>query len=183
MRLARPGASARRRSSSQCPMPVGRMSHCAGHVERARHVVVVQHAALATWRDRRTRQPCVLGLRTAPASGTLRPRSSDLAAVGSLLRIAAIRTSRRRRTGRCRGRCCRTGARSCRGSCRTPACVSATELLITCSTSAVAVCCSSASVVSLSRRTFSIAMTAWSAKVSSRSAWRVGVTPGSARRR
>ena len=48
--------------------------------------------------------------------------------------------------------------------------VSATELLMTCSTSAVAVCCSSASVVSLSRRTFSIAITAWSAKVLSRSA-------------
>ena len=43
--------------------------------------------------------------------------------------------------------------------------VSATELLITCSTSAVAVCCSSASLVSLNRRTFSIAITAWSAKV------------------
>ena len=58
-------------------------------------------------------------------------------------------------------------------------CVSATEPLITCSTSAVAVCCSSASVVSLSRRTFSIAITAWSAKVCSRSDWRAGVTPGS----
>ena len=37
--------------------------------------------------------------------------------------------------------------------------------LITRSTSAVAVCCSSASRVSLKRRTFSIAITAWSAKV------------------
>ena len=45
--------------------------------------------------------------------------------------------------------------------------VSATELLITCSTSAVAVCCSSASFVSLNKRTFSIAITAWSAKVCS----------------
>ena len=53
---------------------------------------------------------------------------------------------------------------------------SATELLITCSTSAVAVCCSSASLVSLNRRTFSIAITAWSANVSSSaiSAWREG---------
>jgi len=42
---------------------------------------------------------------------------------------------------------------------------SATELLITSSTSAVAVCCSSASRVSLNRRTFSIAITAWSEKV------------------
>ena len=45
--------------------------------------------------------------------------------------------------------------------------VSATELLMTCSTSAVAVCCSSASFVSLNRRTFSIAITAWRAKVCS----------------
>ena len=47
--------------------------------------------------------------------------------------------------------------------------VSATELLMTCSTSAVAVCCSSASFVSLNRRTFWIAITAWSAKVLSSS--------------
>ena len=40
---------------------------------------------------------------------------------------------------------------------------SATELLMTLSTSAVAVCCSSASCVSLNSRTFSIAITAWSA--------------------
>ena len=38
------------------------------------------------------------------------------------------------------------------------------DWLITCSTSAVAVCCSSASLVSLNRRTFSIAITAWSEK-------------------
>ena len=44
-------------------------------------------------------------------------------------------------------------------------CASATELLMTCSTSAVAVCCSSASLVSLNRRAFWIAITAWSAKV------------------
>ena len=60
-------------------------------------------------------------------------------------------------------------------------CVSATEPLITCSTSAVAVCCSSASLVSLNRRTFSIAITAWSAKVWSRSTWCVGERPGSRR--
>ena len=42
---------------------------------------------------------------------------------------------------------------------------SATELLMTCSTSAVAVCCSSASWVSLKRRAFWIAITAWSANV------------------
>ena len=41
---------------------------------------------------------------------------------------------------------------------------SAIELPITCRTSAVAVCRSSASRVSLNRRTFSIAITAWSAK-------------------
>ena len=47
--------------------------------------------------------------------------------------------------------------------------VSATELLIACSTSEVAICCSSASLVSLNRRTFSIAITAWSANVCSSS--------------
>jgi hypothetical protein len=46
--------------------------------------------------------------------------------------------------------------------------LSAIEPLITLSTSAVAVCCSSASWVSLKRRAFSIAITAWSAKVLSR---------------
>ena len=44
-------------------------------------------------------------------------------------------------------------------------CTSVGELLITRRISAVAVCCSSASLVSLNRRTFSIAITAWSAKV------------------
>jgi len=43
--------------------------------------------------------------------------------------------------------------------------VSAMELEITASTSPDAFCCSSASFVSLNRRTFSIAMTAWLAKV------------------
>ena len=56
---------------------------------------------------------------------------------------------------------------------------SETELLITSSTAEVAVCCSSASLVSLNRRTFSIAITAWSAKVLSRSIWRCGVSPAS----
>ena len=46
-------------------------------------------------------------------------------------------------------------------------CRSVGELAITRRISAVAVCCSSASFVSLNRRTFSIAITAWSAKVSS----------------
>jgi len=44
-------------------------------------------------------------------------------------------------------------------------CRSNAERLMTLSTSAVAVCCASASVVSLKRRVFSIAITAWSAKV------------------
>src|SRR6516165_3130221 len=44
-------------------------------------------------------------------------------------------------------------------------CKSNAERLMTLSTSAVAVCCASASVVSLKRRVFSIAITAWSAKV------------------
>ena len=59
--------------------------------------------------------------------------------------------------------------------------VSATERLITCSTSAVAVCCSSASCVSLKRRAFSIAITAWSAKVCSRCTWSGSKLPGARR--
>ncbi len=47
--------------------------------------------------------------------------------------------------------------------------VSATELLMTCNTSAVALCRSSASFVSLNSRTFSIAITAWSANMLSTS--------------
>ena len=47
-------------------------------------------------------------------------------------------------------------------------CTSVGELAITLRISAVAVCRSSASLVSLNRRTFSIAITAWSAKVCSR---------------
>ena len=79
------------------------------------------------------------------------------------------------------------------------------ELEITRRISAVAVCCSSASFVSLNRRTFSIAITAWSAKVwssamcwsgsgsasrrptpitpSVRSPWSIGTRPGSGSRR
>ena len=41
------------------------------------------------------------------------------------------------------------------------------EALITCNTSAVAVCCSSASRCSVISRAFSIAITAWAAKFSS----------------
>ena len=44
-------------------------------------------------------------------------------------------------------------------------CASVCDWLITRRISLVAVCCSSASFVSLNRRTFSIAITAWSAKV------------------
>ena len=44
-------------------------------------------------------------------------------------------------------------------------CTSDGELAMTLRISAVAVCRSSASLVSLNRRTFSIAITAWSAKV------------------
>ena len=58
-------------------------------------------------------------------------------------------------------------------------CTSVGEALITCRISAVAVWRSSASFVSLNRRTFSIAITAWSAKVFNRSTWRCGVLPGS----
>jgi len=43
---------------------------------------------------------------------------------------------------------------------------------MTCKTSAAAVCCSSASRVSVKSRVFSIAMTAWSAKVQTSSIWR-----------
>src|SRR5687767_6292124 len=51
--------------------------------------------------------------------------------------------------------------------------VSSTELLMTSSTSAMAVWRSSASLVSLKRRAFSMAITAWSAKVVTMSIWRV----------
>ena len=44
-------------------------------------------------------------------------------------------------------------------------CTSVGDLAITRRISAVAVCCSSASFVSLNSRTFSMAITAWSAKV------------------
>ena len=67
-----------------------------------------------------------------------------------------------------------TPTRSASNSCaalledpRTPAARRRPSRLITCSTSAVAVCCSSASCVSLNSRTFWIAITAWSAKVCS----------------
>ena len=49
--------------------------------------------------------------------------------------------------------------------------------------SPVAVCCSSASFVSLNSRTFSMAMTAWSAKVFSNSTWLCENKPTSRRAR
>ena len=58
-------------------------------------------------------------------------------------------------------------------------CTSEGELAITLRMSAVAVCRSSASCVSLNSRTFSIAMTAWSAKVRSSSTWCAENGPGS----
>ena len=68
------------------------------------------------------------------------------------------------------------------------ACRSNAERLMTFSTSAVAVCCCSASVrsrvracTSSNRRTFSIAMTAWSAKVCTSSTWRCVNEPGCSR--
>ena len=48
-------------------------------------------------------------------------------------------------------------------------CASVVDLLMTVSTSAVAVCCSNASCVSLNNRTFSMAITAWCANVCKRS--------------
>ena len=56
--------------------------------------------------------------------------------------------------------------------------VSVIDPLITRRISAVDVCCSSASFVSLKRRTFSIAITAWSAKVLSSSSWACEIGPG-----
>ena len=58
-------------------------------------------------------------------------------------------------------------------------CTSPGEEAMTLRISAVAVWRSSASLVSLSRRTFSIAITAWSAKVRISSIWRAGVWPAS----
>ncbi len=61
-----------------------------------------------------------------------------------------------------------------------PGPASKVERLMTLSTSAVAVCCCSDSRSSLSRRVFSMAMTAWSAKVFSNSSWTFDIGPGSA---
>ena len=71
--------------------------------------------------------------------------------------------------------------RSSRRSRRTPAARRSASSLMTRRISAVAVCCSSASLVSLNRRTFSIAMTAWSAKVLSRACSRSLKPPSSGR--
>ena len=60
-------------------------------------------------------------------------------------------------------------------------CTSVSELLMTFRISAVAVCCSSASFVSLNSRTFSIAITAWSAKVCSSATYFSSKTPASRR--
>ena len=57
-------------------------------------------------------------------------------------------------------------------------CTSVGDSLMTLRISAVAVCRSSASLVSLNRRTFSIAITAWSAKVLSRAIWCSVYAPG-----
>jgi hypothetical protein len=56
-------------------------------------------------------------------------------------------------------------------------CVSLIDALITRRSLAVAVCCSSASFVSLNKRTFSMAITAWSAKVLSSSSWTCEIGP------
>ena len=61
-------------------------------------------------------------------------------------------------------------------------CVSVGELLITFRISEVAICRSSASFVSLNKRTFSIAITAWLAKVITSSSWTKGIGPGSFQR-
>ena len=122
-----PAASATRRSG-------------AGTSAIGEHVGEVDDAALA---DRRSPSRCLRA-----GAGTRR-RERALGCSIATPRKPPCAACRRRRSGRCRARSPRTAARSCRGSCRTPAAVSATELLITCSTSAVAVCCSSASFVSL----------------------------------
>src|SRR4029434_11098690 len=57
------------------------------------------------------------------------------------------------------------------------------DLAMTWRISLVAVCCSRASFVSLNSRTFSMAMTAWSAKVCSRATCRSVKSPASLRRR
>ena len=57
-------------------------------------------------------------------------------------------------------------------------CASAIDSLTTRSTSAEVVCSSSASLVSLNSRTFSIAITAWSAKVCSSSTCLSANAPG-----
>ena len=65
--------------------------------------------------------------------------------------------------------------------CSNTGAVSATDWLIAPRTSADAACCASASLVSLNRRTFSMAITAWSAKVWSSSIWCALNSPASTR--
>ena len=85
-------------------------------------------------RRRRNGRPGARGSR-APSPCLQRPRERAgkraFQRCSQCLEIRLAAACRRRRSGRCRARSPRTDARSCRGSCRTPAAVSATELLMT----------------------------------------------------
>ena len=151
-----PRASARRRPSS-CPISSATLAQRAPARRRRRSTSGTwSDAPLADRRCAGERLVERLGKRVARRRRAPTPRHA-----------ADMHAARRRRAGRCRAaRCANRRWQLSRILSNTGA-VSATELLMTCSTSAVAVCCSSASCVSLNSRTFSIAITAWSAKVCS----------------
>ena len=111
----------------------------------------------------------------ASCSGVMPSAAGEL----SMLAVEQVDAAERRH---------RTARARCARWCRTPAARRLREPLITRRISLVAVCCSSASVrsrlrasSSVNSRTFSIAMTAWSAKVCSSAIWLSGNGPGSGR--
>ena len=125
----------------------------------AEHVADVDRPPLAARRVRASL------CRSGATSGTARRRSAARGViVADRRRMCSSSPSKRKTTSRAGPAQPRPRARRWR---RTPAATSVGELLMTFRISAVAVCRSSASLVSLNRRTFSIAITAWSAKVCS----------------
>ena len=110
----------------------------------------------------------------APAA----PSPEGIRAVPSC-RSWSSRAACRRRSAQTRLPSARHSSHGALGEGVEPGCTSVGEPLITFSTSAVAVCVSSAFWVSLISRAFSIAITAWSAKVRSRSIWCSAILPGS----
>ena len=158
-----------------------RLGRLAQHADRADAAVLPQHRRPATEESPTCDRPCArapVHSANRPCSGCARAAlanrpgrscvsSSGMGKVRAMASNASSRATRRHAPGRPRRT---TKMPSCSVANRrsqlsrilsNTGAVSATELLITCSTSAVAVCCSSASLVSLNSRTFSMAMTAW----------------------